>query len=99
MAKSNLRENVDRAERHEGFARAAFSDDARSFCCAQIVRCTGDGKRLSRERPAQKSCQCRCNGVFEVLQWRVGFENAFSQCGAKLTQIIEGRLPGDTSSD
>ena len=64
---------------------------------AQILRSPGDGKCLRRERLAQKCCERRSDGVFRALQWRVGFENALGQCGAKLSQVVEGRLHRDTS--
>jgi hypothetical protein len=45
---------VNRAERHEGLARAALGDDTRSLRLAQIFRGAGNGERLSRQRLAQK---------------------------------------------
>jgi hypothetical protein len=39
------------------------------------------------------------DGVFRALKRRIGFKNALGEHGAKLAQVVEGRLHEDTSQE
>ena len=70
-----IRQHMDCAQRHVGFARSALGHDPRSLCLAQILRGAGNGERLSWQRLAQKHPKGWCNGVFRTLERGIGFEN------------------------
>src|SRR6266481_1548694 len=89
---------MDRPQGHKSLPSTTFGDNACGLGLAEVLRCAGDGHSLSGKRFAQQPGETGCDGIFCALERWVGFKDAFGQDGAKLTQIVEGRLHGDTSS-
>jgi hypothetical protein len=95
---ASLRENVDRAEGHECFARAALRGDTRGFVgVAEVLCIAGDGQSLGRKRLAQERRETGRDRIFRALEGWIGLKDAFGQERAKLTQVVEGGLQADTS--
>ena len=92
-----LRQHLDSSQRHIGLARSAFGNDPRRLGFAEVLRGAGDGKRLGRQRLAQKRCNARRDWVSRTLKRRVGFENASAQFDRMGTQVIERGFHADTS--